>query len=319
MDIKTMKTTSEPNTCTESTTVNVAQALHLLIDSVIAYDSASLTLHNAHSARTTRLEELRKLGYTCVQSGKALRYNPEAEPAKNELSYKIAREEFTARFLINKPDAKENQIKDRIKQDVASLNLWLKYGKFTSNVGKDKPIIEAEAAALQWEADETQLKVESEKSKAVAKLAAESLQQATKMQAAVKAAQEKAKTSKLEEDKTKVDRLEALRKTAELKAKEDEKTAAQAAKIVEVLKNKVNDSKEKSQITAVKAEVKKATSASTTAGAVDHSASNKISAQAGISKDNMARARVLFDGLKLVEDLSTLKALHDIIRMELIL
>lgn len=129
---------------------NNVQALALLVNLLNTndeYDQAFDGMTALYEARNKPLKALRDAGFKSVQSGKALRYNKDAQPLAGEYSYVIATTEFKARFLAKNPKASKAQIDANNKQRVASLNFWLINGKFTTNVGKDKARLEHEVAA----------------------------------------------------------------------------------------------------------------------------------------------------------------------------
>jgi hypothetical protein len=152
-------------TTQENNNVKAAQLLSTLLDKVDNYDEGFSTLSELHAARIKPLEALRAAGFKAVQSGKAVRYNPNAAPLANEYPYTVAISEFEARFNKRwdskltpsqlearrlgdpKYSPTKKQLDDNNKQKIASLNYWLLNGKFTTNIGKDKPKLEAELAA----------------------------------------------------------------------------------------------------------------------------------------------------------------------------
>lgn len=121
----------------ENNNVQASLLLANLLDAVTVHDTALLSVGDAFTGKMKALEALRSAGYKSMQAGSALRYNKNAMPNKGEYSYTVAVQEFTARFLAIKPQATQKQIDGNNKQRVATLNLWLKTGKFSSNVGKD--------------------------------------------------------------------------------------------------------------------------------------------------------------------------------------
>lgn len=129
---------------------NNVQALALLVNLLNTnddYDQGLNGMTALYEARNKPLKALRDAGFKSVQSGKALRYNKDAQPLAGEYSYLIATTEFEARLLAKNPKASKAQIDANNKQRVASLNFWLINGKFTTNVGKDKARLEHEVAS----------------------------------------------------------------------------------------------------------------------------------------------------------------------------
>lgn len=132
---------------TESNNVQALALLVNLLNTNDDYDQAFDGMTALYEARNKPLKALRDAGFKSVQSGKALRYNKDAQPLVGEYSYFIATTEFEARLLAKNPKASKAQIDANNKQRVASLNFWLINGKFTTNVGKDKARLEHEVAA----------------------------------------------------------------------------------------------------------------------------------------------------------------------------
>lgn len=129
---------------TESNNVTAAALLSNLLDNNDGHNASLIATHTAYNGKIKALEALRAAGFKSMQPGSALRYNKNAAPLKGEYSYAIAIIEFTARFLVIKPNATPKQIDDNNKQRISTLNLWLKTGKFSNNTGKDAPRLEHE-------------------------------------------------------------------------------------------------------------------------------------------------------------------------------
>lgn len=132
---------------TENNNVKAVSLLSALLNATDSYDAGLSSLSALYADRAKALEVLRQAGFKSVQSGKALRYNKDAQPLTGEYPYTVAISEFEARFKALKPNATQKQIDANNKQRVASLNFWLVNGKFTSNVGKDRVRLEHEVAS----------------------------------------------------------------------------------------------------------------------------------------------------------------------------
>ena len=313
----------------EQTTVDCAVLAHNFDMAAYQVDQAAIDTHTARNMMIASLEACVKAGYKTVQSGLFCKNGKAGKPKEGEFPYLVAKTEFETNYLAHhkaKWDGKgeytpptKKELDNTIKQKIATLAFFLEVGKYTSNVGRDKPKIMHEVYSAEYDALVKKRQEQEEKTKAVQKIAAASLENAKTMQAAVILEQQnRGKNPPAEVTKT----VQNLANEANKQAQVDIESESKAAEILARLEQL--EASKKAQLDAAKTKIvnksKLAGSAATaTTGEVDHSASTKISAQAGISKDNMARARVLYDGLRLVEDASTLKALHDIIRMELIL
>ena len=228
-------------------TIEAATKLHSLMDAVTAHDTLSIDLNKAYDIRAAALESLLKMGFKAVQSGKSLRYNPNAEPKANEFSYKIASAEFTARFTYKNPEATEKQIRERVKQDIQSLSVWLSTGKFLSNVGRDKPKLELELASAKFEEIEYQFKQAEQQKKAVEKIAKDNLESARIMQEQVIAEQAKLKTlvkpEAVEATQARIEKIKTAQDKINEQVKEDNRTVKELDKTVKVLAAKVQESK----------------------------------------------------------------------------
>lgn len=134
-------------TTQENNNVKAVSLLSALLNATDSYDAGLSSLSSLYADRAKALEVLRQAGFKSVQSGKALRYNKDAQPLTGEYPYTVAISEFEARFKALKPNATQKQVDANNKQRVASLNFWLVNGKFTSNVGKDRVRLEHEVAS----------------------------------------------------------------------------------------------------------------------------------------------------------------------------
>ena len=128
----------------ENNTIHAVSLLVNLLNANEGHNASLIATHTAYNGKIKALEALRAAGFKSMQAGSALRYNKDAAPLKGEFSYTAAVVEFTARFLLIKPNATPKQIDDNNKQRISTLNLWLKTGKFSNNTGKDAPRLEHE-------------------------------------------------------------------------------------------------------------------------------------------------------------------------------
>lgn len=131
----------------ENNNIKAVSLLNALLNATDSYDAGLSSLSALYADRAKALEVLRHAGFKSVQSGKALRYNKDAQPLTGEYPYTVAISEFEARFKALKPNATQKQVDANNKQRIASLNFWLVNGKFTSNVGKDRVRLEHEVAS----------------------------------------------------------------------------------------------------------------------------------------------------------------------------
>lgn len=249
-------------TTQENNNIKAAQLLSTLLDAVNNYDDGLSTLSELHAARIKPLEALRAAGFKAVQSGKAVRYNPNAAPLANEYPYTVAISEFEARFNKRwdskltpiqlearklgdpKYSPTKKQLDDNNKQKIASLNYWLLNGKFTTNIGKDKPKLEAELAAerfseatLEAVRASTAAKIAARQASENKKLVDTSNKSITRLESTIKDLTVKAKTSdihaaalKIAEGKAKLERSNLAKLKDNLKIAEVESKKAATAK-----------------------------------------------------------------------------------------
>lgn len=305
--------------------VTIAVAIHNLFNANELYDSSLLETYKLNEIRVKYLEELKAMGFKTVQSGKALRYNSEAQPLPTEVSYLIVKSDSESRFLAKNPDATEKQIKERVKKDVQSLSVWLSHGKFLSNVGRDLPKLELDLASTKFEELDYQLKQTEQSKKTTDRIAAESLKQAKAMQEQVLSEQTKLTTLvKPEAIQATQDRIEKI-KTAQLKINDEVKINTEAAKKIDkeviALSNKVQQAKtelaEKQGKVMSKAVKSSVSSAAQVDGTLHHDTGVKdIPFSIDVSKESDFRAKELLSILRTTEDESTLIRLAQLIAGE---
>ena len=313
----------------EQTTVDCVVLAHNFDMATYQVDQAAIDTHAAYNAMIASLEACVKAGYNTIQSGHFCKDGKATEPKEGEFPYLVAKTEFETNYLSHHkskwdtdksyiPPTKK-ELDNVVKQKIATLAFFLEKGVYTSNVGRDKPKLLHKIYSKEYGLIVKKRIEQEEELERVKQRALESKQNSKDMQAAV-IVEQKNRGDKPPTELTKI--VHSYANEAEEQAELDMESESKAAEILARLEQLEKD--KKAQLDSVESKlVKKSkptgSAANATTGEVDHSAGGKISMQAGISKDNLARARVLYDGLRLVEDASTLKALHDIIRMELIL
>jgi hypothetical protein len=310
MGIKTMKTNKVKATTAaikeelniESVTLDASVLIHEYDLACYAMDDANLAQYNATKGMHGITEKMVKAGFKTLQSG----HNKKRKPKDGEFPYTIAASEFEANYLARHKslhDAEQNgldaskrtdyvapsktAVDNIVKQKIASLSFLLDYGKYTSNVGKDKPRLIAEVLNEKWLSLLQDKKAAEASAIRAAGIAAESLKGAQRIQAAVVLAQANSATPPAVT-------TAVVNKAAEATNKADiDAIAAEAAKneLAEIAAEVAEVEAKKNQAAAV-AEVKKSkktvtpSASTTTTGKPDHSAStDKISVQAGISPE----------------------------------
>ena len=198
------------------TTTNTIKPMTLvenLFSAIDLHETSAQRTHDLYLSRGAALKSLRDAGFTHVQDGRSKKL------ASGALPYADLPAFFAARLLVTKKAAHmrstdsakpfvpptAEQIKADCKQQIFSLNEYLKTGEFYSNVGRDKPKREYDNALAAF------VKAEKDADKA-AKAAKDAANKAAK-DAANKAAKE-AELAALElansEVQQTVERLELL-------------------------------------------------------------------------------------------------------------
>ena len=291
----------------ENNTIKSVQALSTLLNNVDAVDSLASAMHGAVEKRALSLAALRSLGFTSLQSGKAARYDKPL--AAGEYSYKQAITEFTARFMAKKPNATKAQIDNNNKQQASALNVWLVSGKFTTNVGRDMPKIEAEVAAelskkLDFEAKHQAIRAKAGKAEAVAAV--------KEVAIATKAAVESNKVIDLAKQSGDVKALNtatlaAASTKADLVAAQTLAShAAKAALLLEANRKKAADA-------ATKAKADLIVKTDKVAAKKVQASDSKIASTAGCSKECQQEALELFAALE--EDNTPLSVMLELARL----
>ena len=308
----------------ELNTIKAVQALSNLLDAVDQVDTLSLTLHGAIERRALSLTALRSMGFTSMQSGKAARYQTKGAPiASTEYPYAAAKAEFLKR-IANKEEAAAAKAKETkttykpltaakidniVKQNISSLNVWLVTGKFTTNVGRDLPRIEAEVAAelskkLDFEAKHSALKAKAGKAEMVeaAKVVKVAEKAATIAHNAVIVATKSndsaaIKTAEKANEKAKVDMIAAQTLASHAKKAADllEANRAKAAEAATKAKADLSVKTEKVQSKKVQA------------------SDSKVNSNAGCSRECQLEALELF--VMLEEDNTSLAVMLELARL----
>jgi hypothetical protein len=204
-------TNTTTNNVNENNTVLAATLLSAVLNAVDSYDVALGNMAQAYEDRLNALGALRAK-FKKIQGGGAARYGK--APLDGEYSYNSAVAEFTARF--NKAwDAKltpkqlteralddkkhrpsKAQIDNNNKQRVLTLGFWLKTGKFTNNVGKDKAKLEHVCSLERVDADKVAADEAIQNAKIATKQAADNKKAADKLADAIKKNNDNLKNAK---------------------------------------------------------------------------------------------------------------------------
>jgi hypothetical protein len=273
---------------TETITLDASVLIHQYDVACYAVDDANLAIYNATKGMHGILDMLIGAGYKTLQSG----HNKKRKLKPGEFPYTVAAEEFKTNYLVRheslfKVEQEKLNLEERteyvapnkanvdnvVKQKISTLSFFLDYGRYTTNVGKDKPRLMAEIHNEKWldllqerkeaEAEALRLKAHA------AKLKLESKQM---QNAAALAAQNNAPAPVIE----KVSELVAETLQAEAVA---EIAAGAAQNILDDITDQVNKAEELKNASAEAAEIKKtvaapvAPSAATLNGVTNHDAS----------------------------------------------
>lgn len=239
-------------TTQENKNIKAVSLLSVLLNATDSYDAGLSSLSALYADRAKALEVLRSAGFKSVQSGKALRYNKDAQPLTGEYPYTVAVSEFEARFKALKPNATQKQIDANNKQRVAALNFWLINGKFTSNVGKDRVRLEHEVAnekfseaTLEAVRASTAAKIAARQASENKKLVDTSSKSITRLESTIKDLTVKAKTSDIHAAALKIAEGRAKLERSNLaKLKDNLKIAEVESKKAATAKNKANKAAE---------------------------------------------------------------------------
>jgi hypothetical protein len=315
----------------ESVTIDASVLIHEYDLATYAVDDANLAVYNAGKGMQGILEKIVKAGYTSLQSG----HVKTKKPKIGEFPYLVAAKEFEANYLARHKSLHDTEqaklpVEERIeyvpptkamidnvvKQKISTMSFFIDSGKYTTNVGKDKPRLMYEIYNEKWLSLLQDRKATEAEVIRVAGRAAESKQRATEMQAAVVlAAKNNAPTAVVSKVKEKL--------TATLQVAEVDAIAAQAAQnLLDDIAAEIEEVEEKkNQAAAVietKKTIKKTTTtapsvATATTGTVDHDTSTVISKDATIGRDSALRVKkavaAVVDHMSLIEVREVYRAL----------
>ena len=315
MDITTMKTT-------EQTTIDCAVLAHNFDTALNAYNDALQSVHTTYNAHLSVCESIRKAGFTTVQSG----HVKNKKPVKGAFPYLVLANEIEKNYIekwhagFTWTDDHKGYIKadlariaNVVKQKIATLSFYLETGKFTSNVGKDKPRLLWESVSEEYDKLEAKEAKALQETKAANAIAAKSKLAAANMQAAAKLAAEQKEPDDL------VKQIAEEERRLETEAKEDAANSQAAADILAKLKKAAADkaaevAKAKAALDAKNAKTKKAPSVATDAdGKTNHDASTVISKDATIGRDSALKVKkaiaAIVDNMSLIEVREVYRAL----------
>ena len=319
--VKTIPAAIQSELGIESITIDAATLIHEYDLATYAIDDAALAVYTAGRGMVSILEKLVKAGYTSLQSG-----HTKAKKLKaGEFPYLVAAEEFKTNYLARheklwnehqntlEPENRlgwsapaDIDVKNVVKQKISTMSFFLDSGKYTTNVGKDKPRLMYEIYNEKWLNLLQDKKAAEASATRAAGIAAESKKRASEIQAAVILAQNTPSTPAAV-----VCKVETLSKETLQVAEVEAIAAAAAQNLLGDIAAEVADLEEKKNAAAAAAEVKKtkgkkAPSVATDAdGKTNHDASTVISKDATIGRDSALKVKkaiaAIVDNMSLIE------------------
>jgi hypothetical protein len=318
----------------ESVTIDASVLIHEYDLACYAMDDANLAQYNATKGMHGIIEKLARAGFKTLQSG----HNKKKKTKEGEFPYTVAASEFEVNYLgrhlaqwndeqKNLPVTERTEyvtpskanIDNIVKQKIASLSFLLDYGKYTSNVGKDKPRLIAEVLNENWLALLQDKKSAEASALRAAGIAAESKKRASEIQAAVKLAQSTPTTPAAV-----VETVVSKSNDAIDKADKDAIAAQAAQNLLDDIAAEVAEVEEQKSLAEQVAAIKKTKGKgkSTTAapsvataktGEVDHDTATVISKDASIGRDSALRVKkaiaAIVDHMSLIEVREVYRAL----------
>jgi hypothetical protein len=329
--VKAIPAAIQSELATESVTIDASVLIHEYDLATYAIDDANLAQYNAGRGMQSILEKIVKSGYTSLQSG----HVKSKKPKQGEFPYLVASTEFETNYLARhkslhdteqakvKPEERieyvapaKTMVDNIVKQKISTLSFFLDSGKYTSNVGKDKPRLMYEIYNEKWLALLQDKKAAEASVIRAAGIAAESKQRATEIQAAV------ALAAKTNAPAAVVKVVESKASDAIGTADKDAIAAAAAQNLLDDIAAEVADIEAKKNEAAAVVETKKKAKKTTTAapsvatattGSINHDTTTVISKDATIGRDSALRVKkavaAVVDNMSLIEVREVYRAL----------